>query len=169
MTHVLDLELEDIGKLDWVKAVVQHANLLRKFVRNHQHVLAAFQEVAVSMLTKPGETRFATVLIGLECLKKNRLALVATHARKEVRDYVNRSRSQRSTETGSTLEAQYIESKGIVNDDSFWEKLDGVSVVVAAAFFRLLPLMLLLCFCCTVVVVAAAADCMLKSSINMFP
>jgi hypothetical protein len=41
---------------------------------------------------------------------------------------VNRSKSQRSTETGTTLEDQYKESKKIVNDDSFWEQLDGVSV-----------------------------------------
>ena len=126
MTHVLDLELEDIGKMAWVKDVVQQANTVRKFVRNHQHVLAAFQAVAETMLTKPGETRFATVLIGLDCLKKNREALVATHVREEVRQAVRRSRNQRSTETGKTLEEQYKESQHIVNDDDFWDRLQGV-------------------------------------------
>lgn len=128
MTHVLDLELEDIGKLAWVKEVVRRANLVRKFVRNHQHVLAAFQEVAESMLTKPGETRFATIFIGLECMKRNREALVTTHVRTEVREAVKRSKNQRSTETGLTLDQQYKQSMEIVNDGDFWDHLDGVSV-----------------------------------------
>jgi hypothetical protein len=97
------------------------------------------------MLTKPGETRFATVVIGLECLKRNREALVATHVRAEVMAAVGRCKNQRSTETGMTLEEQYKESKRIVNDDYFWDSLEGVRASVSLLLLHCIVVATIIC------------------------
>ena len=75
MTHVLDLLLEDIGKFAPVRDLRDNMRKLRKFITNHQHMLAAYKEKHTTMLTKPGETRFATVWIQMQCLLRNRTAV----------------------------------------------------------------------------------------------
>ena len=130
--HCLDLELEDIGKLARVKAVTEKTAILRRFVRKHHHVLAAFREVATSMLIQPGATRFATVLIGFDNVMKNREALCLTFESTAVKDAVQRNPHQRSSAAdgtpGKTLEQQYREARDIVSD--YWSELKVWSEVM---------------------------------------
>ena len=74
-THVLDLLLEDICKFLPVKILHEKMRKLRKFITKHAHLLATYKEKDHTMLTKPGETRFATVWIQIKGLLKNRSAV----------------------------------------------------------------------------------------------
>ncbi|KAK3258521.1 hypothetical protein CYMTET_32435 [Cymbomonas tetramitiformis] len=116
-THVSDLELEDfVKKVPFFKKIVHEVNVVRKFVRNHSHVLSTFKELSQRMLTLPGATRFATVFIGLENMAKNLDAVQKTLADTHVREYVRRNRNQRATPESPTLMAQYEEVKAIADD-----------------------------------------------------
>jgi hypothetical protein len=128
----LDLELEDIGKLPFAKEPLRMAGLVRKFIRCHQHVLAAFKSVADGMLVQPGSTRFATMLIGVESLVKHRAAVVATFSKESVLNYVKNNRNQKGSDADSsrTLHELYAEAKGIVSSDDFWDALDDVRSVM---------------------------------------
>lgn len=57
LPHVGSLEVGDIVRLPRCAQLVKKATALRKFVTNHQHVLAAFKDVSDRMLVKPGVTR----------------------------------------------------------------------------------------------------------------
>ena len=67
--HCLDLLLEDIGKLTWVKDVIADGHDIVKFITNHQSPLAYFRSHSELELLKPGETRFASYFIMLNRLK----------------------------------------------------------------------------------------------------
>ena len=78
--HCLDLALEDIGKLAWVKEVVANANNIVQFITAHHLSLAFFRAKSESscrglQLLRPGETRFATNFICLQRLIEVRVAL----------------------------------------------------------------------------------------------
>lgn len=64
--HGLDLLLEDIGKLEWVRTIVQDTKEVLKFIGNHQYTLALFREKGHLELLRPGDTRFATVFLTIE-------------------------------------------------------------------------------------------------------
>ncbi|KAK3247196.1 hypothetical protein CYMTET_43297 [Cymbomonas tetramitiformis] len=118
--HVSDLELEDfVKKIPFFKKTVARAHTVRKFVRSHGHVHSTFKEHSSSMLTSPGPTRFATVLIGLRSLERNLAAVSKTLAHPEVREYIRRNRTQRASPESPTLGTQYEEAKSIVDDMLF--------------------------------------------------
>ncbi|XP_059065014.1 uncharacterized protein LOC131857040 [Cryptomeria japonica] len=65
----LDLTLEDIGKIEWVKAAFQMAHKVTKFVYNHTRVLAIMRSFTGGKeLVRPGVTRFATYFLALQTL-----------------------------------------------------------------------------------------------------
>jgi len=66
--HCLDMLLEDMGKLDWVSSVIAEARTTLKFITNHHKSLALFRSLSKLELLKPGETRFATNFIMLQCM-----------------------------------------------------------------------------------------------------
>ncbi|KAK3276743.1 hypothetical protein CYMTET_15209 [Cymbomonas tetramitiformis] len=113
-THVGDLELEDqVKKIPFFKEAISHAHLLRKFVKNHSHVLAEFKNAAETMLTQPGPTRFATVHIGLSSLSRNLEAVSKALLSEHVVKYVRDNRNQRATPESPTLGALYQEAKDV--------------------------------------------------------
>lgn len=57
--HVLDLLLEDIGKLEWVAPLIKECVSLVKFFTSHEKLLAAFRKIAPRDLVRPASTRFA--------------------------------------------------------------------------------------------------------------
>ncbi|XP_059077891.1 uncharacterized protein LOC131876489 [Cryptomeria japonica] len=68
-THCLDLTLEDIGKIEWVKATFQKAHKVTKFVYNHTRVLAIMRSFTGGKeLVRPGVTIFATYFLALQTL-----------------------------------------------------------------------------------------------------
>lgn len=67
--HCLDLVLEDIGKIGWVKKVVEDARSVTKFIYNHTWVLALMRKHTNGKdLVRPGVTRFASHFITLQSI-----------------------------------------------------------------------------------------------------
>lgn len=67
--HVLDLLLEDIGKLDWVTPIVEDGRRITKYIYNHPWVLNLMREHTNGReLVRPGVTRFAMVFLTLQSI-----------------------------------------------------------------------------------------------------
>ncbi|KAL3688327.1 hypothetical protein R1sor_014636 [Riccia sorocarpa] len=68
VAHGLDLLMEDIGKLPWVKEVVNDCKKFIKFIKNHHMTNAMFLDFFSNgaTLLKPAATRFATNVIMLD-------------------------------------------------------------------------------------------------------
>ncbi|KAH7442153.1 hypothetical protein KP509_03G073500 [Ceratopteris richardii] len=67
-THCLDLLMEDIGKLTWVKACTLQASNIVTFFTQKVKVLAMFREHSKLEIKKPATTRFAYMWIVLSRL-----------------------------------------------------------------------------------------------------
>ncbi|XP_057851591.2 uncharacterized protein LOC131061784 [Cryptomeria japonica] len=68
-THVLDLLLEDIGKLEWVTPVVEDARRITKYIYNHPWVLHLMREHTQGKdLVRVGVTRFAMIFLTLQSI-----------------------------------------------------------------------------------------------------
>ena len=122
MPHVMDLLLEDIGKLPLVASVFERGADVRKFVRNHQHVLAAFRTVSQGELSNPGMTRFKTVLIGLQSLIKHRDAVTQALVSTEVVKAVKAAQAP--------VPALYASAKEVTMSEEFWEEADMVVAIM---------------------------------------
>lgn len=67
--HCIDLMLEDIGKVEWVKNTVEHAKCITKYIYNHSWVLSLMRKnIGGKELVRPAITRFATHFLTLQCL-----------------------------------------------------------------------------------------------------
>ncbi|XP_057856303.2 uncharacterized protein LOC131065720 [Cryptomeria japonica] len=81
VAHCIDLMLEDIGKLPWVKRCVEMARNICKFIYNHSWVLALMRqytkqrELARSRITRVG-TNFITLQSMLRCKATLRRTIV---------------------------------------------------------------------------------------------
>ncbi|XP_057831727.1 uncharacterized protein LOC131042462 isoform X1 [Cryptomeria japonica] len=65
--HVLDLLLEDIGKLEWVTPIVENARRITKYIYNHPWVLNLMrQHTQGRYLVRVGVTRFARIFLTLQ-------------------------------------------------------------------------------------------------------
>ncbi|XP_057837206.1 uncharacterized protein LOC131047347 isoform X2 [Cryptomeria japonica] len=74
--HCIDLMLEDIGKIPWVKRCVERARNVCKFVYNHSWVLALMRQYTEQKeLTRPRITRFATNFLTLQSMVRSKSAL----------------------------------------------------------------------------------------------
>ena len=64
--HCIDLMLEDVGKIPFIKEVVDQARSITKFIYNHAWVLSLMRRCTRNReLLRPGITRFATNFISL--------------------------------------------------------------------------------------------------------
>eukprot|EP00253_Pinus_taeda_P032274 PITA_32274 len=64
--HYIDIMLEDIGKVEWVKNIVEHANCITKYIYNHSWVLSLmWKNAGGKELVMPAITRFATHFLTL--------------------------------------------------------------------------------------------------------
>ncbi len=97
MPHVVDLTLEDIGKLPFVKEVLEDVGDVRNFVRDHSHVLAAFNQnpAKKGSLGRPGATRFGTSVLGIWKMLPNRAALASTLVDDHVTEAMERAKGSR--------------------------------------------------------------------------
>ena len=74
--HCIDLMLEDIGKLPWIKEIIDSARGVTKYIYNHTFVLSLMRRFTGDReLVRPGITRFATSFISLQSLLKSMLDL----------------------------------------------------------------------------------------------
>jgi Protein of unknown function (DUF 659) len=68
-THCIDLMLEDIGKDNLIRDIVQKVHTITILIYNHQWVLNLMHEVINNReLLRPGITRFATNFIALQSI-----------------------------------------------------------------------------------------------------
>ncbi|XP_059063142.1 uncharacterized protein LOC131039688 isoform X2 [Cryptomeria japonica] len=76
VAHCIDLMLEDIGKIPWVKRCVERARNVCKFVYNRSRVLALMRQYTEQKeLARPGITRFATNFLTLQSMLRSKSAL----------------------------------------------------------------------------------------------
>ena len=67
--HCIDLMLEEIGKLEFVKSCVERAKNICKFIYNHAFVLSTMRKYTGGKeLARPGITRFASNFVTLQSL-----------------------------------------------------------------------------------------------------
>ncbi|CAI5968686.1 unnamed protein product [Closterium sp. NIES-64] len=79
-THVMDLLMEDIGKMDWAKDIVAKAGVIISFVRAHHFTKGYMRSPQVKggkgkQVLKPAGTRFGTQFIAVQRLCEVRSAL----------------------------------------------------------------------------------------------
>ncbi|CAI5966552.1 unnamed protein product [Closterium sp. NIES-65] len=67
-THVLDLMMEDVGKMGWAKGLVEKGGMMINFVRNHHFTRAYMKKGGEKQVLKPAGTRFGTQYIALSRL-----------------------------------------------------------------------------------------------------
>ena len=77
-SHCLDLLIEDIGKISWVREIFSVAKSMVKFVTKKPKVLSIFRANTTLDLLKPSKTRFAYMFIVLERLIRVRPNLIRT-------------------------------------------------------------------------------------------
>lgn len=71
--HYIDLILEDMGKIDWIKEIIDSAWSITKYIYNHASVLALMRQFTNNKeLVRPAITRFATNFISLQSLLASR-------------------------------------------------------------------------------------------------
>ena len=69
--HCIDLMLEDMGKLPWIKEVIDSAKNVTKYIYNHTYVLSLMRRFTGNKeLLRPAITRFATSFISLQSMHK---------------------------------------------------------------------------------------------------
>eukprot|EP00253_Pinus_taeda_P019910 PITA_19910 len=74
--HCLDLLLEDMGKLSFIKEAVDMARSIPKFIYNHAFVLSLMRRFTRNKeLRRPAITRFATTFITLQSLLRRQFEL----------------------------------------------------------------------------------------------
>ncbi|KAH7293828.1 hypothetical protein KP509_28G044500 [Ceratopteris richardii] len=107
-THCLDLLMEDIGKLSWVKACTLQASSIVTFFTQKVKVLAMFREHSKLEIKKPATTRFAYMWIVLSRLLEVKVPLRHT-----------------------------VESKSIQRlclDESFWDSVKAILSVITPIY-----------------------------------
>jgi Protein of unknown function (DUF 659)/hAT family C-terminal dimerisation region len=129
--HVLDLLLEDIGKLPFCKSVFKEANQLRMFLQNKSQAHYVYQQHATHELQSPGATRFRQHFIMLISILKEEAAIYDTMVDKRLRDYVTKNKGQRSKpregeaddDGGTTLKQRYDTLKDWADSSEWWASL----------------------------------------------
>lgn len=125
-THSLDLLMEDIGKLNWVKSVVDDALSIVTFVNNKVKVLAIYRMYSTLELKKPSKTRFATMWIFLERLYEvqEKLQMIVIS---------NKFKGWMEGETRAVSD-QAKAIQRLCLRESFWKDMKGIVVVVTPLY-----------------------------------
>ena len=76
--HSLNNALKDIGKIEWIQALIEEGRKIQMFICNHHQSQAIYRKHAKMELLKPADTRFATYYILLRRLVEMKKALSAT-------------------------------------------------------------------------------------------
>eukprot|EP00252_Welwitschia_mirabilis_P018883 TRINITY_DN4236_c0_g2_i20.p1 TRINITY_DN4236_c0_g2~~TRINITY_DN4236_c0_g2_i20.p1 ORF type:complete len:272 (+),score=42.48 TRINITY_DN4236_c0_g2_i20:1162-1977(+) len=82
--HSLDLLLEDLGKLPWIREVVDNCERITKFIYGHGILRSLFLRHSKGKeISRPGATRFATHFLSLRSLLDARVPLGFTFISEE--------------------------------------------------------------------------------------
>ena len=128
--HVVDLLMEDVGKLPFFKQLFAKGQELRVFVKNHTHVNSAFDLVKKRAIVTPAGTRFGTSVLGMMNLAVNRAALVSTFGAPAVLEAMSKAKNDKQDAHG-TLGAQFAYLQQLVMSADFWAETAWASAVLA--------------------------------------
>ncbi|KAL3678004.1 hypothetical protein R1sor_020960 [Riccia sorocarpa] len=133
VAHGLDLLMEDIGKLDWVKSVVTECKTFIQFVKNHHMPHAMFLDHFSNgaSLLKPAATRFATNCIMLD----QAYTLKGPLSRMVISDRWRNWLSDPSRPANVREGAEHL--KTTVLDDEFWDKVHDIVFMMERIFILL--------------------------------
>eukprot|EP00253_Pinus_taeda_P033448 PITA_33448 len=110
-THCIDLMLEDIGKLDWVKNIVDHAKSITKFIYNNSWILSLMRKYTEGRdIIRPAITRFATHFLTLQSMLSQHRNLQKIFSSEE----------WNLSQWSHKLEGKELKKK--VNEEIFWRK-----------------------------------------------
>jgi hypothetical protein len=130
--HVVDLLMEDVGKLPFFKALFAKGQELRVFVKNHTHVHSAFDEVKKRAIIIPAGTRFGTSVLGMMNLAVNRAALVSTVGAPAVLEAMAKVKNDKLEGVHGTLGAQFAYLQQLVMSGDFWAETAWASAVLCS-------------------------------------
>ncbi|CAI5966946.1 unnamed protein product [Closterium sp. NIES-64] len=127
-THVLDLLMEDVGKITWCKDIVDRCGGMITYVRNHHFTHNYLRSKAVKggkgkQLVKPAGTRFGTNYIALSRLVQLRSTLSQLVLSEE---FANWSAGARKL-TADTF-------RGHVMDDTWWKNATYLVELLTISF-----------------------------------
>ncbi|CAI5471803.1 unnamed protein product [Closterium sp. Yama58-4] len=127
-THVLDLLMEDVGKITWAKEIVDRCGDMVSYVRNHHFTRNYLRSGAVKggkgkQLVKPAGTRFGTNFIALSRLCELRSSLSTMVLSEEYGNWGSGARKQ----TADNFRSQ-------VMDDEWWKKATYLVELLALPF-----------------------------------
>ncbi|KAL3676242.1 hypothetical protein R1sor_026190 [Riccia sorocarpa] len=131
--HGLDLLMEDIGKLPWVKEVVNDCKKFIKFIKNHHMKNAMFLDFFSNgaTLLKPAATRFASNIIMLD----RAWTLSSSLRRMVISDrwisWANDPQRPPQTRTDAR------EAKETILDERFWDKVHDIVMMMEKIFVLL--------------------------------
>ena len=109
--HCIDLMLEDIGKLDWVRNTVDNAKSITKFIYNHTLVLSLMRKhTGGKDIIRPAITRFATHFLTLQ-------SMLSQH-----RNLQKMFSSDEWNQSNWSNKPEGRELKRKVHDETFWRK-----------------------------------------------
>jgi len=120
--HVLDLLLEDVGKLRLCTSTIDDVKIVRGFIRKYQKVSYIFSTLQVSAIRKPGDTRFATNCISMRDMWTNKSAIISLFNSAELHEFILVSKNQKGND-GQTVKSSHDQCKAIIGEDCFWDKL----------------------------------------------
>ena len=115
-THCIHLMLEDMGKIPWIKEIVELARSVTKYIYNHTYVLTLMRQFTRNKkLVHPAITHFATSFIALQALHNSMLEL---------------QRMCLSDEWNACVYSTKVDGQAIVelvrHDHSFWMEVQGL-------------------------------------------
>ncbi|CAI5990084.1 unnamed protein product [Closterium sp. NIES-64] len=127
-THVLDLLMEDVGKISWCKDIVDLCGDTITYVRNHHFTRNHLRSKKVKkgkgkQLVKPAGTRFGTNYIALSRLVELRSTLSQMVLSEEFANWSAGARKQ----TADTF-------RGQIMDDAWWKNATYLAELLAIPF-----------------------------------
>ena len=119
--HSIDLLVEDLGELPWMKPIIERANQVNTYVRGHEKLHSWLKDESPHHmgLKRQSKTRFLTVRILLG-------RLVEQRERLEKLFVSERARSCRERLGTNALKAKYDDIKKTVMDGSSWDDIEYV-------------------------------------------
>ncbi|CAI5528050.1 unnamed protein product [Closterium sp. Naga37s-1] len=127
-THVLDLLMEDIGKMNWARVVVTRAAEIKNFVRSHHFTRGYLRSPLVNdgkgkQVLKPAGTRFGTQFIAVSRLVELRMSLLQMVLSEEWRPWAT---------GGRRASAEVFH--GYILDSEWWKVAEFFTVLMEAPF-----------------------------------
>ncbi|CAI5953751.1 unnamed protein product [Closterium sp. NIES-64] len=124
-THVLDLLMEDVGKMGWAKGLVEKGGEMITFVRNHHFTRAYMKKVGGKQVLKPAGTRFGTQYIAMARLCEVRSGLAAMVLSDEWKVWAAGDKDRKTAAE---------KFRAVVMDEEWWGVAEFFSSLMAVPF-----------------------------------